>query len=144
LVKSLLINKQDVSPTVLIVEDHEALRYSLQKWLKVFFRDCTFLEVRSAEEALELSSEQKLDIILMDIKLPVMNGIEATRLLKEKNPDTKIVILSMYDAPDYQKSAASAGASAYVPKHKMYTEVIPIITNLLNDKENLLSDPTQV
>jgi DNA-binding NarL/FixJ family response regulator len=67
----------------------------------------------------------------MDLKLPGMNGLEATRLVKEKNPDTKAVILSMYDASDYQNSAISAGANAYVTKHKMYTELVPVLNKFL-------------
>lgn len=116
------------------MDDHDALRLSLQKWLNHFFPDYTFLEAHNAEEAVEIASKNKPAIVLMDIKLPTTNGIEATRLIKEIIPQTEVVVISMYDASDYINSANNAGATAFVPKHKMGTELIPLLKRLLSNK----------
>ncbi len=125
-------NKILTNQSILIVEDHNALRSSLKRWLSVFFQEVNFLEAESGEEALFLVKEHKPCIALVDIKLPQMNGIEATQLIKEINPDTKIVILSMYDIIDYKNAAFKAGATAYVTKHMMYNELIPVIKEILS------------
>ncbi len=125
-------NKILTNQSILIVEDHNALRSSLKRWLSVFFQEVNFLEAESGEEALVLVKEHKPCIALVDIKLPQMNGIEATQLIKEINPDTKIVILSMYDIIDYKNAAFKAGATAYVTKHMMYNELIPVIKEILS------------
>jgi DNA-binding NarL/FixJ family response regulator len=125
-------NKILIKHAILIVEDHDALRVSLQKWLSAFFPDIDFLEAESGEEALALVKEQQPGIVLMDIKLPQMSGIEATQRIKEMLPDTSIIVLSMYDVIDYKSAAFTAGASAYVTKHRMYTELVPVIKKLLS------------
>ncbi|NWF75430.1 MAG: response regulator transcription factor [Nitrospirae bacterium] len=125
-------NKTLIKDLLLIVEDHDALRESLQKWLSTFFPELDFLEAGSGEDALNLVKEHKPGIVLMDIKLPQMSGIEATRQIKEMLPDTNIVILSMYDFIDYKTEALAAGASAYVAKNRMYSELVPIIKKFLS------------
>lgn len=129
-------NVQKSRPVILIIEDHEALRDSLRKWLTTVFPETEFLEGKNTEEALAIMSKRLPDVVLMDIKLPETDGIETTRRIKKKYPDTKVVILSMYDAEEYRSSAESAGASVYIPKHKMYAELIPVLKTLLSGKGN--------
>lgn len=132
LMNNVKYKKNVAKATIMIVEDHDALRDSLRRWLSAIFPDSGFLEAKSGEEALSLTSAQPPDIILMDIKLPSMNGIEATRRIKEDVPKTQVVMLTIYDTPDYRADAASAGASGYVPKHRMHSELIPLLTKLLS------------
>lgn len=117
---------------ILIVEDHDELRNSLRNWLGSLFRGCNILEARSGEEALQKAKAEPPDIVLMDIMLPEMNGIEAARYIKNIVPYAQIVMLSMYEDSAYQADAVSAGATAYIPKRKMGTELIPAITKLLS------------
>lgn len=117
--------------SILIVDDHETLRLSLKRWLNNFFPDYAFLEAQNGEEAIEVASKNKPALVLMDIKLPTMNGIEATRMIKKMIPEAKVIVISMYDAPDYVDSANDAGATAFVPKHKMNSELIPLLKKLL-------------
>jgi DNA-binding NarL/FixJ family response regulator len=88
----------------------------------------------------DLVRSQAPDIVLMDIGLPGMNGIEATRRIKAIAPQVRVVILSILEDPEYQADAAAAGASAYVPKRKMHTELIPILTGLLS-KPGAIEEP---
>ncbi len=120
-----------VQPTILIVEDHPAVRKSLRDWLSVMLPDCKFVEAQSGEEAVALADAQALDIVLMDIGLPGMNGIEATRRIKAIAPKTSVVMLSIYEEEAFQTDAAAAGASAFVRKRTMDSELVTVIKTLL-------------
>jgi DNA-binding NarL/FixJ family response regulator len=124
-----------VHPMILIVEDHAAVRKSLRDWLRVMLPDCKFVEAQSGEEAVALTDAQPPDIVLMDIGLPGMNGIEATRRIKAIAPKTSVVMISIYEEQVFQTSAAAAGASAFVYKRTMDTELVPVMQTLLSREE---------
>jgi CheY-like chemotaxis protein len=117
--------------TILVVEDHDALRTSLVDWMKDILKDFTFLAARSGEEAVQIVSQQPPDIVIMDIQLPGMNGIEAVRRIKQMNPQTQAVMLSMYNDHAFGEEAMKAGACAYINKHNMQVELIPTLIRLL-------------
>ena len=71
----------------------------------------------------------------MDIGLPGISGIEATQQIRHALPETQVIILTIHDAQDYRKDAAQAGAFAFIPKHKMYEKLIPLISNLMANKQ---------
>jgi DNA-binding NarL/FixJ family response regulator len=121
-----------MKPVILIVEDHDALRESLQKWLGSVFQNSSVLQSKSAEEALAKVMEIQPDVVLMDVMLPGMSGIDAARLIKDAVPKARVVMLSIYEDSDYRAGAAAAGANVYIPKRKMGTELIPVLTKLLN------------
>lgn len=124
-----------MQPTILIVEDHAVVRKSLCDWLRAILPDCILVEAQSGEEALALTDMQPPDLVLMDIGLPGMNGIEATRRIKTSAPKTAIVILSFYEEEAFQLHATAAGASAFVCKRVMQTELVPVIQTLLSREE---------
>jgi len=131
--------KKVAKATILIVEDHDALRDSLRRWLSSIFPDCTFFDVSTGEEAVAHTSVHIPDIILMDIGLPKMSGIEATRQIMNAIPETNVVILTIHDGTDYRNDSADAGAVAYIPKHRMHSELIPVVTKLLlHPDDNML------
>lgn len=117
--------------TILIVEDHNELRSSLTEWLKSIFRDCNFMAARTGEEAIDLASTYRPGIVLMDIQLPQMNGIETIRHIKKMSPQTQAVILSVHNLAMYREEAMAAGACAYINKHNMHVELIPVLVKLL-------------
>jgi DNA-binding NarL/FixJ family response regulator len=118
-------------PVILIVEDHDELRHSLQDWLRSFFHGCNVLQAKSGEEAVQKAGAESPDIVLMDIILPKMNGIEAASHIKGLVPGVQILMLSMYEDSAYQSDAGAAGAIGYIPKRRMGAELIPAITKLL-------------
>ena len=118
--------------TILIVEDHQAMRSSLRDWLETVFPFCNVIEAASGEESIDIAKEMTPSIVLMDIGLPGMNGIEATRCIKAVVPSTQIVMLTIHEDDSYRVDAAEAGASAFVPKRTMQKELIPVLTNLLS------------
>jgi DNA-binding NarL/FixJ family response regulator len=123
--------KRKQKVTILIVEDHNELRSSLSGWLQSIFRDCNFMTSRTGEEAIDLASTYLPDIVLMDIQLPQMNGIEAMRRIKKISPQTQAVILSVHNFSTYREEAAAAGACAYINKHNIHMDLIPILVKLL-------------
>lgn len=118
--------------TILIVEDHDEVRATLHDWLSVIFYDCLFSEAKSGEEAVALIQAKPPDIVLMDIGLPGMNGIDATRRIKTTTPQVQVVMVTIHENPDYKNESIAAGATAYVTKRKMEKELIPLLKNLLS------------
>jgi len=121
---------------ILIVEDHNAVRKSLRDWLGGVFPKCNLIESTSGEEAIEICRTITPDVILMDISLPKMNGIEATKRILSISPKTRVVMLTIHESEKYRIEAMSAGASAYVTKSVMKTELIPTMTRLLEATES--------
>jgi two-component system NarL family response regulator len=122
------------SVTILVVEDHDELRSSLVVWLQSIFKDFTFVVAKTGEEALDMVAKHQPCIVLMDVQLPKMNGIEAVRRIKHINPQTNAVILSTYDYPVYREEAKAAGAYSYINKQTMHLELIPTLIKLLPAK----------
>lgn len=120
-----------MKPRILIVDDHDALRLSLRDWLTAEFPQCRILEAISAEDALALVRKTPPDIVVMDISLPGMEGIEAAWRMKHSVPGVKVVMLTIHEETVYRTNAIVAGADAYVPKRKMQTELLPILAVLL-------------
>jgi CheY-like chemotaxis protein len=117
---------------ILIVEDHDELRETLLEWLKSAFKECVFFVAGSGEKAIELVEEHHPGIVLMDIQLPGINGIEAIRRIKKINPQTQALILSVMNVSTYKEEAIAAGACAYINKQHMHAELIPVLTQLLS------------
>jgi len=91
-------------------------------------------EATNGAEAVQMLDEYQPDIILMDARMPSMGGLEATRLIKARRPQIKIVILSLYS--DYQASALAAGADAFVSKSDSPEVLRRAIARILEDKNN--------
>jgi len=121
-----------VKGTILIVEDNDVVCSSLQDWLSVIFPECTFMVAKSGEEAVEIVAHRPPTIVLMDIGLPGMSGIQATRTIKAASPKTKVVMLTIYNDVEHRADASEAGASAYLSKSKMHSELVSLMKKLLS------------
>jgi two-component system, NarL family, invasion response regulator UvrY len=120
---------------ILIVEDHEGVRYSLRKWLELSFPQYQLLEALTGEEAITMAQAASPCLVIMDIGLPGMTGIEATQTIKESVPFARVVMLTGSDDYDCRSQAAVAGASAYVAKHKVKTDLLPAIQRILGENK---------
>ena len=122
-----------MNPCILIVEDHQGVRQSLREWLELSFPDYQLLEAVSGEEAVTMAQTMSPCLVIMDIGLPGMSGIEAAQGIKAAVPETRVVMLTIYDDDAHKAAAAAAGVSAYVPKRKVQTELLPVLTRLLEE-----------
>ncbi|MGM0451752.1 MAG: PAS domain S-box protein, partial [Thermodesulfobacteriota bacterium] len=101
---------------VLVVDDHRMMREGLSTLLSQQPDIGTVEEAENGRQAIEKARHQQPDVILMDVSMPGINGIEATKKIKQIVPDTRIIALSMYDEPDIHVAMLEAGAVTYVPK----------------------------
>ena len=113
---------------ILIVDDHESLRRLVRDWLQAECPTCEVIEARSGEEAIAIAVEQEPSLVVMDIGLPGITGIEATRRLKEKLPSTPVVMLSVYEGQEYQDDARNAGASDFISKRRLNQDFLSSIS----------------
>jgi len=102
--------------TVLIADDHPLVREALHRTLEGEEDIEVVAEAGDGEEAVKLTSELKPNVVVMDIVMPKLNGIEATRKIKEIAPDTAILILTAYDDDEYVLGLLDAGAAGYLLK----------------------------
>ncbi len=103
---------------VLLVEDHTIVREGLRLVLKSQQQGIEIRgEAQNGQEAVEMAAEVKPDIVIMDVSLPVLNGIEATKRIKKLSPRTKVIALTMYDNAELAFQMMKAGASGYLVKN---------------------------
>ena len=118
--------------SILIIEDHELTRFGL----KTAFEACDFIssiyEADSAESGLEILDNNEVDLIIMDLGLPGMNGIEATQKVKEKNKDIKVVVLTSHNDDQEVLNSLKAGANAYCSKEINPKRLIQVIQSVLD------------
>ena len=112
---------------LLLVDDHAVVRSGLKMLLSGHSEMEIVGEAGTAEEALELAGQTHPDVILMDIGLPDKTGIEATREIKKKFPEVKIVALTIHEDEEYFFQMLNAGASGYVPKRAAPEELLTAI-----------------
>jgi DNA-binding NarL/FixJ family response regulator len=123
-------------PVVLVVEDSEMLRSSLVNWLQMRFPQACIHAAEDAEAAQELVRALGPDIVLMDINLPGIDGIEATRWIKAQFPRADVVMLTTHDTPQHRLAAARAGAAAFIPKQKMDARLAPVLERLFRTRDS--------
>ena len=88
-------------------------------------------EAKDGQETIELTRLQRPDLVLMDVRMPKVNGLEATRTIKEELPTTKVLIMSAYEDPGLDSEAVRAGADGYVLKLSPVRELSDAIRGVL-------------
>ncbi len=103
---------------ILIVDDHQIIRNGIKLMLRTFPEFNVVAEAENGFEAVEYVEQnaQHIDVILMDISMPKLDGIEATKRIKEKFPELKIIALTMHLEESYIKDMLKSGASGYMLK----------------------------
>jgi two-component system nitrate/nitrite response regulator NarL len=110
-----------------LVDDHPLVREGLRARLSLVPYLDVVAEATCANEALEVINAFKPDLLLMDISMPGMNGLELASIIRDRHPDLKMLVLSMFNNREYVHSAIRAGARAYVLKDAPVAEIIAAI-----------------
>jgi DNA-binding NarL/FixJ family response regulator len=112
---------------VLIADDHKTVHQQVKSLFSAAKNIQVVSDAKTGEEVLQLARELRPDVVLMDIRMPGMNGIETARLLKAEMPKLKIIFLTNYDLDLYREAASASGASGYILKETMFKTLLPAI-----------------
>ncbi len=117
----------DSTVSIVLIDDHKIFREGVKKVIETepIFR--VVGEGSNGEEAVQIVREMQPDVILMDINMPMMNGVEATETILEQNPEAKIIVLSIHDEEAYVYQTLQSGASGYLLKEMDVDSLIEAI-----------------
>lgn len=113
--------------TILTADDHPLIREGLAAVLRAQSRLQVVAEAANGEEAIEAYTRLHPDIVLMDLRMPVMDGLTATRAILAEDPNARIIVLTTYDGDEDIHRALAAGARGYLLKDMMRTELLRVI-----------------
>lgn len=114
----------------LIVDDHSIVREGIHALLSMSDDIEVIGEATNGREAIDEAERLCPDVIVMDIAMPQMDGLEATRRIFKQNPNIKVVVLTQYDNQEYILSSIKAGAAGCIPKHALATDLITAINTV--------------
>ena len=113
--------------TVILVDDHDVVRTGLRSFLNTQADVKVVAEARNGEEALLRAEETKPDLVIMDITMPGMDGLEATRQLKARSPECLVLALTVHEDKQYFMEMLAAGASGYITKQAAADDLVAAI-----------------
>lgn len=131
-----MVGVDPLTPRVLIVEDSESERAVMRDLLEAE-GIAVVAEAGDGAEAIDRANQSRPDVVLMDLRMPAMGGIEATRLIKETLPTTQVIILTVYEGPLPERSAEEVGAYAYLVKGCSPSLIRDVIVQARNYKAGL-------
>lgn len=118
--------------SIMLVDDHDLVRGGMKRILDEVADFRVVAEASTGEEALSLARELKPDCVLMDVNMPGMGGIEATRRLLKAHPKTRLIVVSMYDEEPYPSRMIAAGAVGYLSKDSAADEIVTAVRKVMN------------
>ncbi len=122
---------------LVLVDDHELARDGLRDMLADLPGVEVVGEAADGREALELCRRVRPDLVLMDLRMPRMDGLAATRAIKGEFPETSVLVMTMHENPDYLLEAIQAGAAGYVLKDAAQDEVLSAVGGVLSGESPL-------
>jgi DNA-binding NarL/FixJ family response regulator len=131
----------EMPTTILIVDDNQGVRNVLTRILQKGQEFRVVGEAEDGSEALELARALSPDLILMDLAMPRVNGLEATRRIKVERPGTKVIILTRYEEDAYRQAATQSGADAFLSKGIRLPELLATIRQVVQAGPNREAAP---
>ncbi len=122
---------------VLVVDDHPMVAEGIQSLLETYDDITVVGTLGNGQEAVDRVNELAPDVILLDLNMPGLSGLSASEMILEERPETKILILSMHDSPEYISTALSHGARGYVLKDVPTDEIKTAIETVMQGEEYL-------
>lgn len=121
------------SSRLLIVDDHEIFRRGLRALLEPSSEWQICGEAVDGLDAIEQCKSLNPDIVVLDVSMPRLNGLEAARVIKKEKPDSRIVIITQHDSPQIRSAALEAGAQAFVTKSAVGSELVTALRKLIQN-----------
>jgi DNA-binding NarL/FixJ family response regulator len=118
---------------ILLVDDHQLVREGIKCVLEQDSGLSVCGEAENGKEAVAKTLALNPDLVLMDLSMPIMGGIEATGLIRQMSPDTKILIVSLHDSAQAAEQAKKAGANAFLCKSRSADDLIDAINMVLEE-----------
>src|SRR5215218_5417933 len=119
---------------LLIVDDHQLIVDGLTGILKAEKMVAAIYSAANGQEAIDQVTNKLIDCVLMDINMPLINGHEATKILKQQRPDIKIIVVSMVSEPSVVIKLLKAGADAFILKDTGKDELLKAIQKVMNNE----------
>ena len=129
---------------VLLADDHTILREGIRALLEDEPSILLIGEAEDGRSAVKMACELQPDVVIMDIAMPLLNGVEATRQIKRHSPETRVLILSMHDNEEYIRQVLAAGAMGYILKDAAARELIQAIKTVYRGEAVLSSAITRL
>ncbi len=126
-----------MSIKIIVVDEHKILREGLSSLINKQPNMKTIGEATDGREAIEAVKKLSPDLVLMDVTMPNLNGIEATRKIKSKNPDIEVIALSLHSDRRFVLGMIDAGASGYLLKECAFDELVRAINTVMDGKKYL-------
>jgi len=126
-----------VAIRILTVDDHPLMRAGVASFLATEPGLQVVAEAANGEEALEKYRELRPDLVLMDLSMPVMDGLEATQAILEEFPDARIIVLTTYAGDEDVHRALDAGAVGYVLKDMLVADVLKVIRSVIAGRRGI-------
>src|ERR1700730_13977705 len=111
-------------PRVLIVDDHAVIRRGVQSILGTYGEWDICGEADNGQDAIRLAGELQPEVVIMDVSMPGLNGLEVTRIMHDVLPETKVLLLTLHSSSEFVRSAFHAGARGYVLKSDAENELV--------------------
>jgi DNA-binding NarL/FixJ family response regulator len=127
---------------ILIAEDHKILREGLRALLTANPELEVIAEAENGRDVVQRAAEFQPDLILMDLSMPGMNGVEAIREIRSRHPKIKILVLTVHSDEEYVHACVRDGADGYIVKDASRTELVTAIRNVLGGKRHFCSEAT--
>jgi len=118
--------------TVILADDHNIVRRGLAALLQMEGNYQVVCEAQNGEEALQCADQTSAQIMILDLSMPRLNGLETVRRLRHKHPKLKILVLSMYDDQEFVVQALQDGVNGYILKHSMDDELFEALAAIGN------------
>jgi DNA-binding NarL/FixJ family response regulator len=125
---------------IVLADDHELARAGLRSMLETDRNLRVVGEATTGQEAVELCEQLKPDLALLDVRMPDLDGLAATRVIRQSCPDTRILIVTTHENPDYLLEALRAGATGYLLKDISRHELLATIRRVLRGESVLSGD----
>ena len=119
---------------VLVVDDHAVIRRGVQSILNSFPEWQICGEAANGQEAVDKARKLRPDLVILDINMPILNGLAAARAILRDHPETKVLIFTVHDSEQTVREIKAAGAHGYLSKSNLGDDLVRVVRDLLNAK----------